>query len=568
MRMAGLGYSVMPDNLLHCGDNLDILRRYISDESVDLIYLDPPFNSNADYNVLFAEKGGAKAHSQIRAFEDTWEWGLEAAQEYAEVLRSGHDRVAKALKGMHDVLGGSDMLAYLSMMAIRLIDLRRVLKPTGSIYLHCDPTASHYLKVILDAVFGPENFRSEIIWKRTSAHSSSKRWGPVHDVILFCSKSSDFTWNEVFTEYSEEYVSNFYRYSDEAGVFRVGDLTGAGKRTGDSGKPWRNVDPTSVGRHWAAPNKILIELFGAESGEWSVQAKLDALDEKKLIYWPAKGKVPGFKRYLESQKGTFITDVIADISPIGAKAAERLGYPTQKPVALLERVVNASSRPGDVVLDPFCGCGTSVAAAQNLGRKWIGIDITHLAITLIKSRLLGTFGNSITNSYKVIGEPVDLASAQKLAQDDKFQFQVWALGLVGARPMEMKKGSDKGIDGRLFFNDSADAGEVKEVLISVKGGHVMVNQVRDLRGMIERDKAAMGAFLCIERPTKPMLTEAAEAGFYISPSKTEHPRVQILTVEELLAGKKIDMPPWRELRTFKQAPKAKEKKAEQPGMFD
>jgi hypothetical protein len=279
--------------------------------------------------------------------------------------------------------------------------------------------------------------------------------------------------------------------------------------------------------------------------------------------------MPRLVQFADKMPGIPLQDLWNDIPPIGAKADERLGYPTQKPEALLERIVASSSNPGDVILDPFCGCGTTVAASQKLcNRRWIGIDITHLAITLIKSRLLGTFGNSITSSYKVIGEPVDLASAQKLAQDDKFQFQVWALGLVGARPMEMKKGSDKGIDGRLFFNDSADAGEVKEVLISVKGGHVTVTQIRDLRGVIERDKPAMGAFLCIEAPTKPMLAEAAEAGFYISPSKTEHPRIQIVTVEELLAGKKIDMPPWRELRTFKQAPKAKEKKAEQPGMFD
>lgn len=544
-----------PANQLYYGDNLEILRRYLPPESVDLIYLDPPFNSNADYNVLFAEKSGDKADAQIKAFGDTWQWGQEAAAEYAEVIRSGDDRLSKALRGMHDILGGSNMLAYLSMMAIRLLELRRVLKRTGSIYLHCDPTASHYLKLLMDAAFGIENFQSEIIWKRTHAHSSSKRFGPVHDVILFYAKSRDYCWTRIKTPHDPEYINHHFPMVDTDGRrFQPITLTGSGKRRGDSGKPWRGINPTDSGRHWAIPGTVFSDL--ELSGD-TVQDKLEALDAAGRIFWPAKhGGKPRLKWYADELEGQAIADVWTDIPPISAHAAERLGYPTQKPVALLERIVAASSNPKGVVLDPFCGCGTTVAAAQKLGRRWIGIDITHLAITLIKSRLQDSFGPKIIQQYAVLGEPVDFASAKKLAEEDKFQFQVWALGLIGARPLEMKKGADKGIDGRLYFNDSADEAEIKEVMISVKGGHVTASQVRDLHGVIEREGGAIGVFLTLEPPTAPMKSEAAEAGVYISPSRTTHPKLQILTIEDVLAGQQIDMPPWREIRTFKKAPKA------------
>ena len=543
-----------PTNQLYYGDNLEILRRYVPDASVDLIYLDPPFNSNADYNVLFAEKSGDKADAQIKAFGDTWQWGQEAAAEYAEVIRSGDDRLSKALRGMHDVLGGSNMLAYLSMMAIRLLELRRVLKPTGSLYLHCDSTASHYLKILLDAAFGAVNFRNEIIWKRTHAHSSSKRYGPVHDVILFYAKTRDYLWNRIRSPHDPEYLEHHFPLVDSDGRrFQPITLTGSGKRRGDSGKPWRGINPTDSGRHWAIPGAIIISL---ELTGGTVQEKLDALDSAGRIFWPAKqGGKPRLKWYVDELEGQAIADVWTDIPPISAHALERLGYPTQKPVALLERIIAASSNPTDTVLDPFCGCGTTIAAAQKLDRRWIGIDITHLAITLIKSRLKDSFGPKITEQYASSGEPVDFSSATQLAEEDKFQFQVWALGLIGARPLELKKGADKGIDGRLYFNDSADETETKETLISVKGGHVTASQVRDLRGVIEREEAALGVFLTLQPPTAAMIAEAAEAGVYISPSQTTHPRLQILTIEDVLGGKQVDMPPWREIRTFKRAPK-------------
>jgi adenine specific DNA methylase Mod len=367
-------------NKLYYGDNLDVLRRYVKDESVDLIYLDPPFNSRQDYNVLLAEKDGSQTGSRIQAFEDTWEWNIEAERAYEQIVEQG-GRVADALRSFRTFLGGSDMMAYLAMMAPRLVELRRVLKETGSIYLHCDPTASHYLKILMDAIFGPQFFRNEIVWKRTSAHNSAKRWGPVHDVLLFYAKGEQSTWNRVSQDYTEEYIQRFYRQEDHEGRFTLGDLTGAGTRNGESGLPWRGVDPTAIGRHWAVPRpEDEREIWE----ELSVQQRLDVLDAKGLIYWPPRENgVPRFKRYLRIDRGMPAQDVITDIDPLSPHAKERMGYQTQKPEALLERIIRSSSNEGDVVLDPFCGCGTTVQVAQRLNRRWIGIDITFLAIGLI-----------------------------------------------------------------------------------------------------------------------------------------------------------------------------------------
>jgi len=548
----------MPENVLYYGDNLDILQRYIKDESIDLIYLDPPFKSNQDYNVLFAERNGSRSAAQIKAFEDTWQWDEASAKTYHEIVESGPEQVSQVMQAFNTYLGGSDMLAYISMMAPRLVELHSVLKPTGSIYLHCDPTASHYLKMLMDAVFGPVNFKNELSWKRTSAHSGSKRWGPVHDIVLFYTKSDRYCWNPTYQEYSPEYLERFYRFYDEKGRYRVGDLTGAGTRTGDSGKPWRGIDPTVSGRHWGVPNKIVKKLIGNKNiNNLSVQEKLDILDAHGLIYWPPKGKVPQLKRYLNEDAGVPIVDVITDINPISSQAAERLGYPTQKPEALLERIIEASSNKGDIVLDPFCGCGTTIAVAEKLGRKWIGIDITYLAVSLMKSRLKDMFGNKV--NYEVIGEPTALSDAKALAEQDPYQFQWWALGLVGARPVEQKKGADKGIDGRLYFHDEAGTkAKTKQIIISVKSGEkVTVSQLRDLRGVIDREDAEMGVLISMSKPTRDMRKEAASAGFYKS-AWGKHPRLQLLTIEELLRGKGIDYPPSEHVNvTLKRAPKAK-----------
>jgi DNA modification methylase len=542
---------VTEGNVLYYGDNLDVLRRYVKDEMVDLVYLDPPFNSNQDYNVLFAERNGSRAAAQIKAFEDTWQWDESAARALQETVERG-GRVSEAMQAIQRLLGESDMLAYLSMMAPRLVELRRVLRSTGSLYLHCDPTASHYLKILMDGVFGAANFRSEIIWKRSSAHSSSKRYSPVHDTILFYVKGEPYTWNPYYAPLPQETADAWYNNVEpETGRrFNRADLTAAGVRTGPSGAPWRGVNPTEKGRHWAIPGFVK----GIAEGKGTQEA-LDGLDAAGRIFWPkAKGGIPMVKRYLEEARGVPPLDVIVDVSPLNNVAAERLGYPTQKPVALLERLISASSNEGDTVLDPFCGCGTTIAAAQALKRAWIGIDITHLAIGLIKNRLRDTFGDRAVETYQVIGEPVSVPDAERLAAEDPYQFQWWALGLAGARPVEQKKGADRGIDGRLFFHDD-ETGQTKRIVFSVKAGQLHATHLRDLRGVVEREKAEIGVLISMQEPTKAMRAEAASAGFYTSPWGS-HPRIQLRTVADLLAGKGIDYPPTKADSTFKKAPRA------------
>jgi len=549
-----------PINKLYYGDNLDVLRRYVRDESVDLIYLDPPFNSRQDYNVLFAEKDGSQSSSQIRAFEDTWEWNLDAERAYKETVEQG-GRVAQALIAFRTFLGGSDMLAYLAMMAPRLIELRRVLKETGSIYLHCDPTASHYLKMLVDAVFGPQNFRNEIIWKRTSAHNDPRRWGRIHDVLLFSSKGDSYTWNQIYLDYDPLYLATFMDSSDEEGRrYKRTDLTGAGTTKGDSGMPWKGIDVSARGRHWAIPDEIVESIVGyGKASDLTSQQKLDILDEQGRIHWPKKsGGMPRLRQFSEDLPGIPPQSVIVDVRPLHNLAKERLHYPTQKPEALLERIIRASSNEGDVILDPFCGCGTTVQVAQRLGRRWIGIDITHLAIGLIRKRLSDSFGEEVRKSFQVIGEPTDIEGARELAaHPDRYQFQSWALGLVGARPKELKKGADRGIDGSLYFHDEERGGKTKQILLEVKSGKVDVAQVRGLRGTVERENAEIGVFICFEEPTKPMLREAAEAGMYKSTDRTTYPKIQILTIQQILDGKQPEYPRFALDATYKKAPKAR-----------
>ena len=550
-----------PKNQLYFGDNLDILRNHVADQSVDLIYLDPPFNSNASYNVLFQEKSGQQSAAQITAFEDTWHWNLESESAYQEVVTNAPGKLPDLLQAMRSFLGDNDMMAYLTMMAQRMVELHRVLKETGSIYLHCDPTASHYLKLMMDAVFGPENCRNEIIWKRTSAHNSATRYGPNHDTILFYSKSRRYTWNQAFQGYDESYIKRFYRHKDEKGLYRLSDLTGAGVRFGDSGEPWRGVNPTEVGRHWAVPKATLAEYSSENLDNLTSQQKLDLLEELGLIYWPPKGRVPQRKRYLdESNSQMPVQSTWTDIPPIGAQAKERLGYPTQKPEALLERIVSASSNEGDVVLDPFCGCGTAIAAAERLNRRWIGIDVTHIAITLIRHRLHDTFKDEL-ETYEVLGQPQDVASAQALATDSensgRYQFEWWALGLVDARPaQDRKKGADSGVDGYInFFDDNS--GKAKRIIAQVKSGHVNRGQIAALKGDMEREQAEIGLFVTLQQPTRPMEAEATSAGFYTPEHfpDSRYPRIQILTIEGLLDGKRAEYPRLAPEATFRQAPR-------------
>ncbi len=557
-------------NTLYFGDNLDILRRYVADETVDLVYLDPPFNSAQDYNVLFKTQQGDRSPAQIKAFEDTWRWDRAAAEAFEDVVTGrGRDTVnvpvSQTMQAFRKMMGETDMLAYLAMMAPRLVELHRVLRPTGSLYLHCDPTASHYLKLLLDAVFGPEHFRNEVIWKRTSGHSSAKRWGPAHDTILFYAKSDRYVWNPQHEEYDPLYIQERFGREDSKGPWKDADLTGAGVRTGDSGDSWRGFNPTDKGRHWAVSREAvataLLERDNDDRGTEALtsQEKLDLLDATDRIYWPSReGAWPRLKQYLDDMPGVAAQDVINDIPPLNSQAAERLGYPTQKPVALLERIIEASSTPGDLVLDPFCGCGTTIDAAQKLGRRWIGIDVTHLAVSLMKHRLRDTYENAV--AYEVVGEPTSLDGATALAGEDRYQFQYWALGLVGARPHQEKKGADQGVDGRLFFHDDPKGG-TKQVIVQVKSGKVSVRDVRDLVGTVEREGAQLGVLLTLESPTGPMSKEAYSAGFYESPyTRQKYPRVQVLTAEELLDGYGIEMPPLHlegMNQTFRRAPRAR-----------
>jgi site-specific DNA-methyltransferase (adenine-specific) len=530
-------------SLLYYGDNLDILRRYIPTESVDLIYLDPPFNSKATYNVLFAESSGKQSSAQIRAFEDTWHWDGAAEETYRETIEAGPATLSGLLIALRHLLGTNDMLAYLVMMAPRLVELRRVLKPAGSIYLHCDPTASHYLKLLMDAIFGHDCFRNEIIWRRTSAHSDAKQgaehFGRIHDVLLFYSKGAAITWNVQYIPHDGEYVRKHYPFTEPGTGRKYGlwDITGPGG---------------------AAKGNPFYEIFGIEKHWRYSKARMEQKIQEGRIVQPQPGSIPREIRYLDESPGVPVGSVWNDISPLNSQARERLGYPTQKPEALLERIILSSSNPGDVVMDPFCGCGTAISAAEKLGRRWIGIDITHIAIGLIRRRLIDTFGAS-AHPYTVIGEPTDVESANALAVQDRYQFQWWALGLVGARPAQQdeRKGKDKGVDGLLFFFDDR-SGQPKKVILQVKSGHVTSRDVRDLVGVVERDNAAIGALITLRPPTRDMHTEAVSAGFYawapLGGEPKRYPRIQILSIADLLSGVRLEMPP-RQEATFRQAPK-------------
>lgn len=592
-------------NRLYFGDNLHVLREHVADESVDLVYLDPPFNSKRDYNLLFKTPKGHESDAQITAFEDSWHWGEQAEREYAEILRQPNTDVAELMPALRAFLGENDMMAYLVMMANRLLELHRVLKPTGSLYLHCDPTASHYLKIVLDGVFGNANYRSEISWRRSGAHNDAKQgrkiYGSVRDVILFYTKGDSWTWNWIYRPYDDDYIKQGYRHVDSDGRnYGKHDLTAA-KGGGDTDYPWRVK--RALGGDWQADLDSEWE-HPREGWEYSAAhpygRKHWAYSKENMRKFELEGRIaysrtgmPLYKRYLDEMKGLALDNSWDDIPP--AKGSESLGYPTQKPLALLERIINASSNPGDVVLDPFCGCGTAVHAAQKLERRWIGIDITHLAIALIEKRLKDAFpylnrvkpdkpapvapgvgavsepdAPAYMRQFEVIGTPEDLDGARDLALRDKYQFQWWACSLVNAQPYQgKKKGADGGIDGLIFFQD--DKGAAKKIVVSVKGGeHVGVPMMRDLAHVVAREKAEIGLFVTLAEPSKPMEVEAVKEGFYTSPATgAEFPRIQILTIKGLLDGNERARYPdlAQGGHTFRKAKRENGKQAEQNRLF-
>ncbi len=451
------------ENTLYYGDNLEILRKYIKDESVDLIYLDPPFNSKANYNVLFKDESG-ESKAQIQAFTDFWHWDEESAKTYDYLVTNPNvpAKVSNLISALHSFLGQNQMSAYLVMMTARLIELHRVLKNTGSLYLHCNPTASHYLKIVLDAIFGEKNFRNEIVWCYTGPRKSTRAFAKKHDIIFFYTKSDSYFFKE-------------QRISHKSGVHNTGQV----------------------------------------------------FDSDKI-------RDIRIKEDLE-KKGKVLEDWWVDIWATERYRKELLGYDTQKPVALLKRIIQASSGDGAVILDPFCGCGTAIDAAENLGRKWIGIDITHLAINLIKRRIKEKYPNC---KFEVIGEPKDLEGAKDLALKDRYQFEWWALSLIDARPAnDKKKGADQGVDGIILLQNPNMKEPIK-ALVQVKSGHVKSDMITALKGAMERDKAKYGIFITLEEPTQPMVKEALEKGFETEPlTKEKIPKVEIITIKALLDGK-------------------------------
>lgn len=541
-------------NHLYYGDCLSILREMPMGK-VDLVYLDPPFNSNRDYAAIYEDETGRPLPEQVEAFNDLWELSderLHAIQMMPVLMREAGipDDVAEFWKLWMGALRNAQprLLSYLSYMTERMLPLRSIVKPTGSIYLHCDPTASHYIKAMMDSIFGHQNFRNEIIWKRTGAHGRAKKWGPVHDTILFYTRSDRYTWNRTLETVDKTYLEERYNTKDSKGSYQAISLTGPGTRTGSSGQPWRNVNPTDTGRHWELPpDRALPSFFQFPNGyaQMDCQERLDVLDAAGLIYWPPRGTQPRFKRYAEVAGGNSIQDVITDIAAVNSQAEERLGYPTQKPVALLERIIRASTNEGDLVLDPFCGCATTIEAAHILKRKWIGIDIAIHAIKRVaKVRLEDRLGLKEGIDFVVEGIPESVEGAQDLWERDKHQFQKWAIEQVDGF-VTTKKTDDGGIDGRLYFSLPGKV-ELESMVIEVKGGkNVGIEFVRSLRGVLERDQALMAGIIVMndlgDRKTKNFRREMGDAGF-LDVSGMSYPKMQMLTVAEILEGKRFLTP--------------------------
>lgn len=562
-------------NALYYGDNLDVIPKHIAPGTVDLVYLDPPFKSDANYNLLFSADGLAPDEAQWTAFKDTWLWDLAAEDALARIQKLPNVKLIGIVNALHEGIGPSPMMAYVVNMALRLHYIWQSLKPTGSLYLHCDPVASHHLKLVLDATFGPANFKSEIIWRRTGSHNKAKRWAPIHDVILFYTKSSMFTWNRPRRPYMRGHVKEYF-VSDGKGGYRTNYygnvLTGSGTRTGESGRPWHGIDPTSKGRHWAIPGEIW-EQAGVDPSGLTQHQKLDLLLELGFIKFEEGSAWPIYEMSIRADAGPATSDIWAfqpytegtvfgseagideDVRWLSPRDQERLGYPTQKPVGLLRRIIEASSNPGDLVLDPFCGCGTTVEAAQRLERRWIGIDISPFAIQLVKkTRIEGAFPHlKAGRDYIVDGLPTTVDGARLLFAQDPKAFEIWSVSALGGIPNE-KKGADKGIDGRLPFNPDGK-NKAKFAVISVKGGKLKADDVRALISVAGREKGTslgFGVLVTLEEPTKGMRSDAASAGTVELLGKN-FPLIQVVTVSDLLHGKPPLLPLFNASATYKKA---------------
>lgn len=532
-------------NRLFYGDNITIMQR-MPKHSVDLIYLDPPFNSKKNYNLIYKSLTGKPVPDQADAFCDTWEMDAEKeelAKKMPILMREYgiQDYYVEFWRLWINALRHTQphLLAYLIYMVQRLLLMKSILRPTGSIYLHCDPTASHYIKVMMDGIFGHENFQNEIIWKRTSAHSGAKRYGPVHDIILFYTLGSKFTWNVQYGDYDEQYVEAFFTHVDEDGRrWQRTDLTGPGVRKGDSGLPWRDYNPTDRGRHWQPPSYFYdkyTKVTGDDLAKYPLIDRLEKMDAAGLIHWPKKaGGMPRGKRFLEDSPGTPLQDIWTDIKPIHNMAQERLGFPTQKPISLLDRIILSSTNKGDVVFDPFCGCGTTIYSAVKNDRQWIGCDIAILSVKIIREILAGDRFRLVEGKhFDVSGIPVSVEQAEELFKQNPFQFEHWFVERIGGFPT--KKTADKGIDGRMYF-ETKDG--LKAMVLSVKGGKLRPTDVRDLYGVLSGETdTEMAGFLSLQEPSKAMREAGAKAGQF-EYGGVAYDRIQFLTVKDVLEDKR------------------------------
>lgn len=488
------------------------------DQCIDLIYLDPPFKSDTNYNILFGTQNGKPA--QLQAFEDTWTWN-EKAHERVESIKGAIAHPAhKSISGLHLMLGDCGMLSYLSYMAERLAEMKRLLKQTGSIYLHCDPTASHYLKTVMDDIFDAKNFRNEVAWKRFGAHNDTTRgYADVHDVLLFYASSAKATFNKTYEPYDPEYIEDAYRYEDERGRYTTSPLQARSLSGGGYEYTYKGINDI-----WKFP-----------------KGRLEELDRTGHIHWPKRGKVPRRKVYLDNAKGIPVRDVITDIKALTSSHVERLGYPTQKPVALLERIIKASCPPEGIVMDPFCGCGTAVDAARRLKRSWIGIDISSFAIDLIINERLKD------SSIPIAGIPIDIASAKKLAEVDRFGFEKWAVNRIPGFVPNQKQVGDGGIDGRATLMYPVESHVTKLALAQVKSGSLgqLASHARDFLRVMHREEAVCGVFVTtekVDRRKRSAYREFENMGRF-EIGANNFPRAQFWSIEEYFDGRFPNLPP-------------------------
>lgn len=532
-------------NHLYFGDCLDVLRdlkENYPQPFIDLIYIDPPFNSKRNYNVLFESMDMKDANAQKQAFADTWT--NVAYMDELHMLAEMHKDLYDVLTAFSKAKSISDSaVAYLTTMALRILYMHKLLKDTGSFYLHCDPTMSAYLKLVCDMIFEEKNFKSDITWQRTGAHSDSKNFANNADSILYYTKSLKYNFSTQYQPYKSEYLKR-YKYNDTKGNFLDRDLTAGGLSGGGYEYEWKGI--TKV---WRCPVETM---------------KRYEIEDK--IYYTKNG-TPRLKQYLSEMEGVPCTSVWTDISPINSQSQERLGYPTQKPETLMERIIKASSNEGDVVADFFCGCGTTIAVAQKLNRKWLGADISHLAIRLIVKRLVDSYGEGVKHNIKIHGFPADVASARELAEKTdkgRILFQEWVIEVLLNGVVNEKKVADGGFDGYLTYQTQAG----KEfVLIEIKSGKVNVTNIREFVQVIDKQNANAGIFVCFESTvTKEMLKEAKHAG-HIKIGNVEfgQDKIQIITIEQLMSNHYPNLP--NVSSTFKKAQR-KESKGTSYGLFD